>query len=394
MSRAHRVSGSRVGLTMACAHQARVDLPEVPRVESAAATGGNVEHGHIEHTIETGDETPQSATHAVWLDGWWVANKNHGWIAERAFAFSPSTGLARMLPRSTHRDYSSVEGDEIPLTVDAFRVSDDSIEVVDWKTGAGFSVEPAATNWQLRTAAVALAAIFTKSSARVAIVKANGDRLYEDSATIDGLDLFTSRMTLSQMVGSIAEAQPVAGPHCRSGYCERFGLCAATRVGAEMVASQRQPAFPLVSSAGEIQSAEHATWLYHLARALEATKSAVFAALTQYADGNGGIDVGGGKSWTRVEFERESIDLTVPGAVDALRSALGSHADVALEMSTSKAAIKEAARALKAAEGTPLAQTERAALAALASVGAVRTTMSQRYEERPVRKEMSAQAAE
>jgi hypothetical protein len=177
-----------------------------------------------------------------------------------------------------------------------------------------------------------------------------------------------------------AEAKP--GPHCRALYCQGYGVCPSTSHALAEVQPHR---LRVVTSAADIESPEHASSLYGLVRMAEARVKAIKSALAEYADTHGGVPAGDGRTWQRVERHREAIDLSVPGALDALRAVLGDRANDAIEYSVTKSALELVARSIAAEQGRPIKHVVLEVLNALRDVGAARPTKSVSYEEREVK---------
>ena len=388
---AHRLSGSRVALAMLCGYSARGDVPRPPRVETAAASAGTIEHAYIAHTIDAVAETgidsssAKSPTHAAWLADWWAREWGNGWRAEVAYALSPGGTQAMAMPSSGgHRDYSACPPGWVPMTLDAVLVDDGRARIVDWKTGIAAHVEPIARNAQLLTAAVAVATAHGCSEVEIAVAYCSPDGVRVDATTLDAIDLGEWRARFAAVVDSIADAEPQPGPHCRGKFCDAYGTtCPATSAALAQVSPE---ALRVVTDYREITGPDHATALYHAARAAKARLDAVWDALRVYAEHVAPIDVGDGVEFSARESTREALSLETRAAVDALKRELGPAWEQAVTLDTSKSAIKLAARTVKEATGEPIAKVEARVLAALREAGAVKTTTSTRVEERAAKK--------
>jgi hypothetical protein len=140
----------------------------------------------------------------------------------------------------------------------------------------------------------------------------------------------------------------------------------------------------VVTTAAEIEGPDHAAQLYQLVRFAEGRVSAIKTALREFADAHGGVPTGEGRVWIRSERAREAIDLSVPGAYEALTEVLGLRAHEAIEFSTTKAAIETVARELAKERGESIKSVRDRALGALRDVGAVERKTSVTYEEKEV----------
>ena len=395
MRGSHRLTCSGIELALACAYPFRPDAERAVDAPDRWAPN-NAVHESLAFTIRTGDErfsiSPEldalllpagrakaMASHSAWLGDWWADNREGGWTAEIAFAFDPETGESMSLSPKHHRDYSEAPPGWVPGTADAIRGEGD-VDVIDWKSGR--FAPSAAANAQL--AGIGLGAAARDLRAAIGHVTEDGTSL--QWVTFNGFDLYDWRIRIRDVVRTIPNAQPVPGPHCRDMFCPSYGLCPATAPSLERTAPEAKRMLPVVAASSAIESPEHATELYRLARearaAFDARYNAVFEALRQYADANGGISVGGGKTWIRRETTRETIDLSHPNAVKVLGEQLGSEAfDAAVDYSTSKAAIKRAGALIKAKTGEAAASVEKRTVAALRAIGAVKQSASTNYDE-------------
>lgn len=309
------------------------------------------------------------------------------WAAEVPLAYDPVTDQAMPIPTSNgHRDYSAVPAGWIAGTSDASLVGAEGVAVIDWKTG--FNAPAAADSAQLRTLALMAARLHGKSAAWVAIVHCQPDGIRIDAAEMDSLDLAVWSERLEELVLAIPGAPSVAGPHCRATFCPYLGICPATAQALEMVAdtipvpANHRRSLPLAAS--DIAGPDEAAAMYQALRSIKARLDLAWEALRQYADSAGGVPVGD-KVWIKSVSSRESVDISSPEARNALRTVLGDDWEAAVEVSTTKTRIAEAARIAKARTGIAAAKTERAVLDALREVGAVRSSESVKYDERKVR---------
>jgi len=380
---AHRLSGSRIALAMACGYSARADVPLPPRSESAAASAGTLEHSHIEATLRDGVLDARSPTHAAWLADWYAAHEHEQWAPEMAFAVDPLSGVGVRLDSDGHRDYSRTPPGAIPLTLDAVRVEGGVVHVVDWKTGIQAHTSPASQNAQLHTGALAVAYAYGAHAARVSIVRISPDGVRVDEAELDAIDLADWRSELAGLVRRIPGAEPVPGPHCRAGFCAAYGTtCPATTEALDVVSPEPVRRLPVVVHPDEIRDGEHASYLYDVYRAASARLTALRAALTIYSIEREPIVVGPGVTFGPSTVRRETLSLKSRAAVDALKLELGDAWERAVSVDTSKAGIKLAARAVKAATGETIAAIEARTLDALRAVGAIEVKVSTECKER------------
>lgn len=118
-----------------------------------------------------------------------------GLSPEMSFAYNPVFGTARVLGVSLDREYEAAgaTADEIPLTPDVIGIDNpDSPSVgivVDFKDGWSKRT-PAARNWQLKLAALALARTYDLDIVRVQLIYLrNGASIGRETATFTAADL-------------------------------------------------------------------------------------------------------------------------------------------------------------------------------------------------------------
>jgi hypothetical protein len=378
-----RVTASKLGLLAKCGWFARPEV-RVPWEESGpAALFGTTGHALIESAItgapapaipEAVDAPRVLAAVDQWRK-WWAGGD--GWNAEMRLAYDTATGRARELPRGSHRDYSSATSSEIVGTADAVAVGDDCVIVWDWKLGRPENVDAAEENRQLSFLGLAAARLFRRPKARVGLSFVSTSGVTEDVHELDAFDLEQVEYDLRQDVARIPAAEPAPGDHCK--WCPARAVCPAGPQALATVGPERR--LPIVGTAAELRSPEHAAYQLAALYAVKAYINAAWDAVRRYADEHDGIPLGDGKKWARVEGRRESLDLSTQQAVEALKSALGEHWQKAVDLSTSKTAIKEAARAVAQVTNRKIVDVEREAIQALRAVGAVKVTTTNTYEE-------------
>ena len=414
---AHHFSASKSALVNLCAWWARPDAPRVPYRKRRDALVGIAVHYALAHTLTTGDiecafETRKNptdelsdtereevlATHSAWLTQWYELNLDKGWRAEVACGLDPVRNVTRILETKEHRDYAALGEECVPGTADLVRyvAATRTVYVTDYKAGNGYdlSAKPAAENKQLHTLAASFAAHFGATSAVVAIAKVRPNGVRVDEAVLTFLDLEEHRQWLANTLEAIPTAEPVEGDHCYALFCDHYGSCPATRgalarVEPSAAVLDDRHHLPIVDDPLSIQSAAHARYQYETLRAAQAAidnrMAACWNAVRQWADDHDGVPLEN-SVWKRVQQNRESIDLTVVGATNALEHAFGPVWRNAVEMSTSKKLIEDTARGIavertKAGEKITIKAVKDVALMALRAVGAVKSSSIVRYEE-------------
>jgi len=325
---------------MRCAYPWSVTAPAWPGdTSSAAADRGSRIHRAIEARAKGtrapahDDDEGDAAAHAA------SAITGPGWRHEVTIAYDPTTDTAREIDAP-----ELATEDEIVGTVDALRVVDGCVEIVDWKTGAtARSIDPDRSQ-QLRWYSLAAARALGVERARPSIValSESGYGTWH-GRELDAFDLDEIRDELRDLLRRAPSALPVLGRHCRAHYCPIVASCPAVLAQAKAVL---RSVSTMATPTAEPTTDDEARATRIAVRALEAALEKYDNAVKRYVDRNGPLDLGDGTSLAAVEQEgRESIDAGIPGAVSAIREELGDRADEALEVKTSKAAIERAIRA-------------------------------------------------
>lgn len=306
----------------------------LPRAENASqwADAGHDEHAEIadQHTAGT-------------LPEWIARLVPAGARSELALAFDVATRQGRIIGENIGRAYGNVAPFEVVGSADMVGIDGDAVVVLDWKTGF-LDVEPAATNPQMAFYALAACRAFGKDRAIVRIVYTKSNRV--DEAELDALDLAAFADRLESLFRRVALAQstraagaPVntrEGSWCR--YCPSKSVC-PSKVGLlAQVASGG-----LAATGGELTPALAASAYEQLVRIEQIVKEARARLLT-FVEEQGPIDLGNGRAFGRYrKLGNRKIDAR--GAEPVIRAVLGPEAvDVAIERSTSQAAIERACK--------------------------------------------------
>jgi RecB family exonuclease len=388
-----RITASSLSRARACLYWARPEVPHAEGPPDPARALGNAFHAcaaayingrkpNVAAIAEKEGVTGDAAlTLANMFDGWKATRTERDWIeAEAAFAYDPTTDTARRLGREIGREYAKhgAKPHEICGSADVvIQDPPDRVVIQDFKTGRAGYVERAETNVQLRGLALSAARTYGATTARIEIHYASDTgTTWIDGHDLDELDLDAMAAESRGMVARVPDAQPVPGQHCH--WCPAAAACPAT---AEAI----QQALPLPIAphalSVELTSPEHAAWTLHRLRAVREACDAIEGKVREYADANGPIPTAEGKVWGRVEQQREAIECSAD-ALELMRAKLGSAADDAVKVTTSKAAI---ARAAKATGNGSAKQLERDVLDGLRACGAVKVSAVTKYEERSVK---------
>lgn len=319
------LTASGLSRVLNCAGSVRL-----PRAENVSQWA---DAGHDEHA-EIADQ------HAAGTLPAWIAKLvPAGARSEVALAFDVATRQGRVIGENIGRAYGDVAPFEVVGSADMVGIEDDAVVVLDWKTGY-LDVEPAATNPQMAFYALAACRAFGKDRAIVRIVYTKSNRV--DAAELDALDLAAFADRLESLFRSVAADRQTGPINTREGswcrYCPSKSVC-PSKVGLlAQVASGG-----LAVTGGELTPALAASAYEQLVRIEQIVKEARARLLT-FVEEQGPIDLGNGRAFGRYrKLGNRKIDAR--GAEPVIRAVLGPEAvDVAIERSTSQAAIERACK--------------------------------------------------
>jgi hypothetical protein len=377
-----RPTASKIGRLSACQWWAREGVPWVDHGSAAADLGTRV-HAAIEADL-TGrwrrvDDAvePYVRSYVAWRD----RVRGETLVAtERPLALDLATGDARELPRGEHREYVDRQPSDVVGTADTVWVdSDDGYVVDDIKTGRPENVDDVTGNAQMRTLGLLWARHLKVDNIRVRLVFVSPFQTYAESTELDAFDLDAWEGRLQEWERTIPQSEPTPGSHCR--YCPAAAACPVATQAIATVEPTRTR-LPVVARSADITSPAHARDQYETLRAVKAATDQAWEALRRWVDEHGPVDVGEGRTYGARTITRESVALDTPEALEVLRSRLGPAWEAAVDVSTSKAAIKAAARVAAEATGGKAGAIERTTLDALRAVGAIRSKTTSGYDER------------
>lgn len=288
-------------------------------------------------------------------------------FTEQPFAYHAETGEARLLIKGEHRGYRDLLDGEFSGTADLVVIHHGHTLVADFKTGAGARRSSVADSWQMRTLGLAA---FKSSRFGGYPVKVAHVHLEPGDYRIDATDLddfahdetaFQLRRIAREIKAGAAEPKP--GHHCYDSWCKLRTCCPATKAALAKIDAQAAQLFP--PDLLRVDSPERAKAARTAVKLAEEATRALKENLKQYLATNGAIEIADGLYYGIVESSRETIDLSVPGALDVIREA---GLDAALEVSTSKAALEREIKA-RAPRGKGAANT-RAVLGKLRELDA------------------------
>ena len=218
---------------------------------------------------------------------------------------------------------------------------DGRLVVHDYKTGWK-QIEPAKGNWQLRVYSAIASRHFNADRVQLQIGHYKEDRgPYVEPCNLDELELEIIEAEWKGLLASIDKAVvPNPGPACQK--CPVLQNCPVTRDALSRVKQAGDAAEPFFTDA--IQNKKHAGALYRRLTMIQSAADRWMGELDAYAEANGPFDTAPGHVYGKVEVSgKRTIDVSFPEARSVLEKFLSKEAmDVALELKTSKEALKRA----------------------------------------------------
>lgn len=316
---------------------------------------------------------PRAENHNVWADAGHSEHENlaqqlaegvlpeqiarfipAGSRTEVALAFDTATGVGRIVGENLARSYGQLGPFEVVGSADVMGVDSDAVVILDFKTGHA-AVEPAETNPQLQFYCLAAARALGKSRAIARIYYTQIDKC--DEAEFSALDLAQFAQTLVDLHTHVARQQKAKtssqGVSTREGsWCKH---CASKHVCPSKVGLLMQLAAPGLAVIGDaVMTREKAAGAYEQIVRVEQLVKEARKRLETYVDEQGPIDLGGGRMfgrYVRTGNERLSGDVAVRAIREVVSESAKEFEKLAIERSTSKAAIERAAKALAPKRG-------------------------------------------
>lgn len=292
------------------------------------------------------------------------------WLVERAFAWSPETDTARLLPKMAHRDYSALIDGEIPGTPDAHLFEGTTIHVPDFKTGEGNEARDILSAAQGEFNTLAAARTYGADSGITTEVDFTLDGPVLRSRTFDREQLDALAVKFRGQLAGIPSSRPMPGTHCADLWCPAQTVC-PERYRAEMGLAPGEALRP------EIETPAQAAYALARIGLLRSACDVIEGAIERYTDRAGGsFPLPDGRVFRRVETHPRTIDLDCPGAPQLLVE-LGYKQ--AAEIVVTRQALERVARTVHAITGKAAVEEEiEEVFERLAAIGAVRlgTTVS------------------
>lgn len=291
---------------------------------------------------------------------------------EVKLAYNVATREGRIIGEGVGREYGEPGPFDVFGGADVIGIDDGRVIVVDWKTGFS-TVEPAMTNPQLACYALAACRALAKDSAIVRVVYTRTGIC--DEAVLDALDLaaFGDRLEqLFQVSAKRGEVSTREGSWCK--HCASKHVCPSKHALLVQIGTKG-----LAAVGDTTMTADRAADAYRQLVAIRQLVDDAERRLHAYVDEHGPIDLGDGRMYGRyIRPGRERLDADVTASViaDVVGESAREFASIAIERSTSKAAIERAAKAVQPEGYTRLV---KAVVARVRELGG-----SRRSEERPI----------
>lgn len=208
---------------------------------------GNAVHKCIEIFLQNDEPLISDIVAIVKLRPSWVPKverRYHSWLAayaqsqgvlqpEVSFAYNVETGFARKLHGNGWQKYSDVNRMcEVTLAIDAHAMSEDCVDVYDWKTGR---MNEKKDIEQARACALVAARFYNLPMARAHVVYIDDETTtdYREGFALDDFDMASIAGTL-RGIFKLEDTEPKPGPHCKSLYCAAQKSCTKKMIGGKL----------------------------------------------------------------------------------------------------------------------------------------------------------------
>lgn len=370
---------------MKCA--ASAVLPQLEGEQTEAASVGTIVHRFIEQAAGLGRDAalgnlpadqPQAIRFCEALRLEDLPASGVEFAHELAVRYWPGSDAADLWDRDAPRDPNAIHG-----ILDVVGVSKDAVYVGDFKTGWG-SIEPPATNWQMRVGALAAARLFKRTRALVALIHLRDDgESFQQQGQFDDIDLDVIADELAVRVGllwhlSSHETVPTQeireGSHCR--YCPAFRSCPAK---VSMINAVIQAPSATIDTIRANLTVANAASAYARYKQLKAVVDEIGKAIYGFAAEHP-IPTENGMVLKMTHTDRESVDGEV--VYKLMRELYGeAAADQAVERSSSKTAIEDVFRTLPREKGETIKARKEAFLERLRADGGIEVKGSDSVKE-------------
>lgn len=215
--KAHQLSGSKIETGAQCLYWARPEVVHPYRPMSKAASKGVKVHKAAERYVkELPHQQMDPGSESLWSTLKRYLEQRGFDHSEVALLYNAELDIAKACETGEgERDYLGVCKDSLPMRLDLVRFDGVDLTVVDIKTGSKPNTEPARTNLQLATQAVAASRFYGVKSVTVGLAFPMKTKLHEDYWVLGEEDLDSHAGKLRRMLRTIPEAQPIKGDKCR-----------------------------------------------------------------------------------------------------------------------------------------------------------------------------------
>lgn len=371
-------SGSQWGRAQACPASAALPQTESINDFSDAGTAG---HAFLEACRLRGRDAALAAVapkhkelcERIQLDGLPLSGE---YEAEIAFTYDVDAGTARDLGRIEGRNYPPRSDSEFPLRLDVIRArpGGDVAQVKDYKFTFGhdtYAPEPR-NNWQLKVGGLAVCRARGFSSVELSIIK-----IFEDGTHVETEPYLMDAFAVDEFEEELRKA----ANRVRSAYRDiEEGRTPATVVGDHCHWCKAMPHCPAAKGLALVQgesiekqiTAELAGIAWEQQKVAEEFLEKRRKFLTLFVE-HTPAKLSNGKVLALVEQRREMVDGSA--VFDVLERLCDQKtARSAVELKSSKAAIKRAVQPVAAVRGVSPGDLEREVLEALRAAGGVRET--------------------
>lgn len=373
-------------------------LPHVTTEAGAPAKRGSAIHAFLAAVSEIGREKALASVPEEYQDACEAIDTERlptHLAPEVAFLLDLETGEAEELGRDIDRRYPADLGPmQIVGTADLVGIDEgsDAVVVYDYKTGWA-AQEEAGLHWQIKSLALAAARAYGQSAARIGIIRVpETGRPSYDVAELDAFDLDAIEAELRRTLEKVAQAREAVeagrtpdvhmGSHCR--HCPAAYSCPGQVGLLRAVAVSPDVAEPALDELTPELAAE----AYRRSQRIEEMLKRLRAQLEGVAT-RAPIPLGNGRELGPVTMRREKLFADV--ALPILREHYGEGvAKSAVELTTSKSAIRDALRPYAKRIDAKITHLEKEALELIRAADGVQVTESTRIAERKIQKEEAA----
>lgn len=293
---------------------------------------------------------------------------------EIALAYNVNTGDVRLLGYDIGRAYADHDVDptcEIAGSLDVVGVPRDGwLYVADYKGSHDDTMQPAATNLQLRGGAAMAAKFYRAKCAAVEFIHLKDDgTYYRDQAEMDELDLAAAEEQLREVFFAVKAAREsdsrdvTRGPHCR--WCPAMASCPATLAMTRSLFAEPEK----WGRDTTLITPEMAARAYQAVRDAEKAVKRAKEEIQRYAVLEG-IPLPNGRVYGVVQRESVASGRAMPVLMKMFGNEI---AMSAAKTSLTTASITEALRPVAKERGVPLAALMREVREALRGEGAYNT---------------------